>query len=143
MKNTICSSCLISSEALQTAPHLIDEAAFQSSMAWLRGLHQKFNGILTEDHTTTMSKDTKIAMTFCLPPSSSLSSSHKPSLLSSSSSSSSAAAAAVTTIPSTPTPAVPMMGELYEGVIYDIAENALENPYQVLLQQEKSSFLVK
>ena len=121
----MCEYCLISSEVLQTAPHLIDEAAFQSSMSWLRGLHQKFNGILTEDHTTEMSKDTKIAMTFYL---ASSSSSHKPSLPPSSSST------------TTTTPTVPMMGELYEGVIYDIAEDALENPYQVRSQQRSCYF---
>ena len=25
------------------------------------------------------------------------------------------------------------MGELYEGLVYDVAEDALENPYQVVL----------
>ena len=96
---------LIFSAALQTAPHLIDEIAFQRSMTWLRDLHQKFNGILTEDYSNKMSKDTKIAMIFGL----ASSSGHSPSSFS----------------------PVPMMGELYEGVIYDIAEDALENPYQV------------
>lgn len=98
-------------------------------MTWLQSLHHKFNGILTEDHTGDLSKDTNISLVFGLP-----SSSKNP-------------------LPPLPPPnkikynnnknndnnnneeegdkKKHARGEVYEGIIYDVAEDALENPYQV------------
>lgn len=107
---------LISSSALQTSPPLINESAYQSSMTWLQSLHHKFNGILTEDHTGDLSKDTNISLVFGLP------SSSKNSSSSSSSSNNNN---------NNNEEKEKERGEMYEGIIYDVAEDALENPYQV------------
>lgn len=87
------------SKILLTAPHIIQQQAFQKSMEQLQRLHSKFNGILTTDPQEYSSKDTKITQTFAIPKRD-----HPDEI----------------------------EGELYEGMIYDVNEDALENPYHVV-----------
>lgn len=87
------------SKTLQTAPHIIQQQAYQESMEQLQRVHSKFNGILTTDPQKCSSKDTKITQIFAIPKR------DDPDEIE---------------------------GELYEGMIYDVNEDALENPYHVI-----------
>lgn len=86
------------SDRLVTSPHLITRSAYMESMQRLKTLHQRFNGIVTEDPATVFSKDASVTQLFSLPQD---------------------------------TSGRTHQGELYEGLVYDVAEDALENPYQV------------
>ena len=88
------------SDRLITSPHLITRSAYMESMQRLKTLHQRFNGIVTEDPSTVLSKDVAVTQLFSL---------------------------------SQDASETVHMGELYEGLVYDVAEDALENPYQVVL----------
>lgn len=86
------------SDRLVTSPHLITRSAYMESMRRLQTLHQRFNGIVTEDPSTVLSRDVAVTQLFSLP--------QEPS-------------------------GTMHQGEVYEGLVYDVAEDALENPYQV------------
>ena len=88
------------SDRLITSPHLITRSAYMESMQRLKTLHQRFNGIVTEDPSTVLSKDVAVTQLFSL---------------------------------SQDASETVHMGELYEGLVYDVAEDALEKPYQVVL----------